>query len=126
MTGKLQDNMHCIIPFLYNKYIYVYICVDIRKVPKGITLSQAMVVDFKWSSEEEVLILTLDTPNYVFRIILYVLLCLIMYCFVLSYFIFEVPAIAIKIHTHNIEILNELPCIGNSFPTHCGVWNWKC
>lgn len=103
MTGKLQDNMHCIIPFLYDKYIYAYICVDIRKVPKGITLSQAMVIDFKWTSEEEDLILTLDTPNYVFRIILYVLLCLIMYCFVLSYFIFEVPAIAIKTHTHNMN-----------------------
>lgn len=113
MSGKLQDNMHCKIPFLHNKCICTYICVQILciyivysycdkgKILEGITLSQGIVADIKWTSEEGVYLLILYTAKWAFKIILYVLLCLIMYyCIILH---FSHAAIVIKIHTHNMN-----------------------
>lgn len=46
--------------------MYIYSCADTGKGLGGITPSQGMVTDFKWSSEEEAFILTLYDAKYVF------------------------------------------------------------
>lgn len=119
MNGKVQDNMHCIIPFLYNKcIIYTYICVDKGKVLEGITLSQGIVADIKWSSDKGVFLLTWYIAKCAFKIFCtfyFVLSCIVLFCHT-SFF----TCCHCNKNTHPHY---EFPCTGNNLLTNCGIWN---